>query len=118
MLIGLTLSCRMEINDSGRVVKHEIFDSVIHSDYRMTYDAVNQIITEKDPTIREQYNEITPMLDLAQDLSNRLIQMRKRRGEIDLILAKRKVLVNEDGIPTDVQLRQRGEGERLLSHLC
>ena len=23
------------------------------------------------------------MLDLAQDLSNRLIQMRKRRGEID-----------------------------------
>ena len=49
----------------------------------MTYDAVNQIITEKDPNIREQYKEITPMLDLAQDLSNRLIQMRKRRGEID-----------------------------------
>ncbi|MDN8796109.1 RNB domain-containing ribonuclease, partial [Staphylococcus aureus] len=29
----LTLSCRMEIDASGRVVKHEIFDSVIHSDY-------------------------------------------------------------------------------------
>ncbi|HFN8885828.1 TPA: ribonuclease R [Staphylococcus aureus] len=110
----LTLSCRMEIDDSGRVVKHEIFDSVIHSDYRMTYDAVNQIITENDPTIREQYNEITPMLDLAQDLSNRLIQMRKRRGEIDFDISEAKVLVNEDGIPTDVQLRQRGEGERLI----
>ncbi|MGT0197960.1 RNB domain-containing ribonuclease [Staphylococcus aureus] len=56
----LTLSCRMEIDASGRVVKHEIFDSVIHSDYRMTYDAVNSIITEKDPNIREQYKEITP----------------------------------------------------------
>ncbi len=110
----LTLSCRMEIDASGRVVKHEIFDSVIHSDYRMTYDAVNQIITEKDPNIREQYNEITPMLDLAQDLSNRLIQMRKRRGEIDFDISEAKVLVNEDGIPTDVQLRQRGEGERLI----
>lgn len=104
----------MEIDASGRVVKHEIFDSVIHSDYRMTYDAVNQIITEKDPNIREQYNEITPMLDLAQDLSNRLIQMRKRRGEIDFDISEAKVLVNEDGIPTDVQLRQRGEGERLI----
>ena len=80
----------------------------------MTYDAVNQIITEKDPAIREQYNEITPMLDLAQDLSNRLIQMRKRRGEIDFDISEAKVLVNEDGIPTDVQLRQRGEGERLI----
>ncbi|PWZ86944.1 RNB domain-containing ribonuclease, partial [Staphylococcus pseudintermedius] len=78
------------------------------------YDAVNQIITEKDPAIREQYNEITPMLDLAQDLSNRLIQMRKRRGEIDFDISEAKVLVNEDGIPTDVQLRQRGEGERLI----
>ena len=104
----------MEIDASGRVVKHEIFDSVIHSDYRMTYDAVNQIITEKDPNIREQYKEITPMLDLAQDLSNRLIQMRKRRGEIDFDISEAKVLVNEDGIPTDVQLRQRGEGERLI----
>ncbi len=52
------------------------------------------------------------MLDLAQDLSNRLIQMRKRRGEIDFDISEAKVLVNEDGIPTDVQLRQRGEGER------
>lgn len=43
----LTLSCRMEINERGEVVNHEIFDSVIHSNYRMTYDAVNQIITDK-----------------------------------------------------------------------
>ncbi len=80
-----------------------------------TYDAVNQIITEKDPNIREQYNEITPMLDLRHKIyTNRLIQMRKRRGEIDFDISEAKVLVNEDGIPTDVQLRQRGEGERLI----
>ena len=58
----------------------------------MTYDAVNQIITEKDHDVRKQYQEITPMLDLAQDLSNRLIQMRKRRGEIDFDISEAKVL--------------------------
>ena len=42
----------MEINERGEVVNHDIFDSVIHSNYRMTYDAVNQIITEKDPDVR------------------------------------------------------------------
>ena len=56
----------------------------------MTYDAVNQIITEKDPNIREQYKEITPMLDLAQDLSNRLIQMRNDVVKSILILVKQK----------------------------
>ena len=110
----LTLSCRMEINERGEVVNHDIFDSVIHSNYRMTYDAVNQIITEKDPDVRKQYQEITPMLDLAQDLSNRLIQMRKRRGEIDFDISEAKVLVNNEGLPTDVVLRERGEGERLI----
>ena len=53
------------------------------------------------------------MLDLAQDLSNRLIRMRKRRGEIDFDI-KAKVLVNQEGLPTDVILRERGEGERLI----
>ncbi|RRJ14849.1 RNB domain-containing ribonuclease, partial [Pseudomonas aeruginosa] len=83
---------------------HDIFDSVIHSNYRMTYDAVNQIITEQNPDVRRQYSEITPMLDLAQDLSKRLVNMRKRRGEIDFDINEAKVLVNEDGIPTDVQV--------------
>ena len=80
----------------------------------MTYDAVNQIITEQNPDVRRQYSEVTPMLDLAQDLSNRLVNMRKRRGEIDFDINEAKVLVNEDGIPTDVQVRERGEGERLI----
>ncbi len=43
----LTLSCQMELNERGEVVKHEIFDSVIHSNYRMTYDEVNEIITDQ-----------------------------------------------------------------------
>ncbi|AVQ34365.1 ribonuclease R [Staphylococcus muscae] len=110
----LTMSCRMEINKRGEVVKHEIFDSVIHSDARMTYDAVNEIITEKNPTIRQQYAEVTPMLDLAQTLSNRLIEMRKRRGEIDFDIPEAQVQVNGEGIPEDVVIRTRGEGERLI----
>ncbi|MCD8910070.1 ribonuclease R [Staphylococcus gallinarum] len=110
----LTLSCQMELNERGEVVKHEIFDSVIHSNYRMTYDEVNEIITDQNAATRNHYAEVTPMLDLAQDLSNRLINMRRRRGEIDFDINEAKVLVDKDGIPTEVQLRQRGEGERLI----
>ncbi|RIL86578.1 ribonuclease R [Staphylococcus cohnii] len=110
----LTLSCQMELDERGHVVNHEIFDSVIHSNYRMTYDNLNEIITDQNEDTRKQYNEVTPMLDLAKDLSERLINMRKRRGEIDFDISEAKVLVNDEGIPTDVELRKRGEGERLI----
>lgn len=110
----LTLSCRMEFDEKANVVNYDIFDSVIHSNARMTYKEVNQIITDKDPQLRDKYQDITPMLDLAQTLSNRLIQMRKRRGEIDFDIKEAKVQVNEEGIPQDIVARDRGEGERLI----
>ena len=37
----LTLSCEMEIDAKGRVVDHDIYESVIRSKARMTYDDVN-----------------------------------------------------------------------------
>ncbi|EJG5109943.1 ribonuclease R [Staphylococcus pseudintermedius] len=110
----LAMSCRMEIDAQGQVVKHEIFESVIHSNARMTYDAVNRIITDKDEVTRAQYPEIEPMLDLAQTLSQQLIAMRKKRGEIDFDIKEAKVIVNEEGIPKEVVTRERGEGERLI----
>ncbi|EII2709458.1 ribonuclease R [Staphylococcus pseudintermedius] len=110
----LAMSCRMEIDAQGQVVKHEIFESVIHSNARMTYDAVNRIITDKDAVTRAQYPEIEPMLDLAQTLSQQLIAMRKKRGEIDFDIKEAKVIVNEEGIPKEVVTRERGEGERLI----
>ncbi|HEC2186250.1 TPA: ribonuclease R [Staphylococcus delphini] len=110
----LAMSCRMEIDAQGQVVKHEIFESVIHSNARMTYDAVNRIITDKDAATRAQYPEIVPMLDLAQTLSQQLIAMRKKRGEIDFDIKEAKVIVNEEGIPKEVVTRERGEGDRLI----
>lgn len=110
----LAMSCRMEIDAQGQVIKHEIFESVIHSNARMTYDAVNRIITDKDAVTRAQYPEIVPMLDLAQTLSQQLIAMRKKRGEIDFDIKEAKVIVNEEGIPKEVVTRERGEGERLI----
>lgn len=110
----LTLSCRMEIDQQGEVVRHEIFESVIHSDYRMTYTDVNSIIENKDPEIREKFAEITPMLDLANQLSQQLIAKRKKRGEIDFDIKEAQVLVDEDGIPTDIQVRERNDAERLI----
>ena len=43
----LVQSCLMEVNPRGDVVRYEIHDGVIHSTERMTYTAVNAILTER-----------------------------------------------------------------------
>ena len=49
----LTLSCEMEINRTGDVVNHEIFQSVIKTTERMTYSDVNKILEDKDEELIE-----------------------------------------------------------------
>ena len=45
----LTMSCEMEIDSSGKVIKHEIFQSIIQTTERMTYQAVNEILEDQEP---------------------------------------------------------------------
>src|SRR5262252_2255684 len=47
----LVQSCLMEVDRSGAVVRYECHDGVINSDERMTYTAVNGILTDRDPTL-------------------------------------------------------------------
>lgn len=110
----LTMSCRMEIDPSGSVVKHNIFQSVIHSDRRMTYDAVNKIVEEEDQALIHEYSDVYPMIEDAVKLAKILRTKRERRGAIDFDFNEAKVLVSPDGTPEEVVLRNRGTGEKLI----
>lgn len=110
----LTLSCEMEINASGEVVSHEIFDSVIRTTERMTYSDVNKILADKDEELRAKYEPLVPMFEQMEDLAAILRQKRTDRGAIDFDFKEAKVLVDEDGHPTDVVIRERSVGEKLI----
>ena len=51
----LVQSCLMEVDRRGKVVRYEIHDGVINSDARMTYTAVNAILTDRDEAARREY---------------------------------------------------------------
>src|SRR5881394_3431135 len=75
----LVQSCLMEVSPRGEVVRYEMHDGVIRSDARMTYTAVNAILTEKDPGTIAQYRELVPMFELMRDLFEVLNARRHRR---------------------------------------
>lgn len=110
----LTMSCEMEIDPNGQVVSHDIFLSVIQTTERMTYTAVNQILEEQDEQVMERYQQLVPMFQEMQELHQILEEMRIRRGAISFEDREAKILVEPDGQPTDILLRSRGVGERLI----
>lgn len=110
----LTLTCQMTIDQFGKVIKHEIFESVIKSKERMTYDDVYKIIEEKDEELSEKYAHIVPMLNDMADLAEILRNKRMDRGAIDFDFKESKVLVDEEGWPTEVVVLERTVSERLI----
>lgn len=110
----LTMSCEMEINAQGNIVKHRVFPSVIRSKRRMTYTAVNDILMEQDAATREEYADLVEMFELMEELHNILEEKRSRRGSIDFDSSEAQVVVDEEGHPVDVVVRERGVGERLI----
>lgn len=110
----LALSCEMEINEDGEVVSHEIFESVIQTNERMTYTDVNSILVDKDKKLREHYAPLVPMFEAMETLASILRRKRMHRGAIDFDFKEAKVIVNEDSKPVDVALRERSVAEKLI----
>lgn len=110
----LTLTCEMEFDDKARVVKHDIYTSVIRSVERMTYTNVRKILTEEDPELMERYKDLIEDFRIMEELATKLRSARMARGAIDFDFQEAKVLVDENGKPTDIVKRERSIAERII----
>lgn len=108
----LAISCVMEFDHDGKQIDYDIFPSVIRSRIQMTYKKVNSIL-EKD-VVPEGYEPYVDSLKLMAELSKILRKMKEKRGYIDFEVDEAKILVDENCKPTEVILRERGTGEKLI----
>ena len=110
----LVQSCLMEVNTRGDVVRYEIHDGVIRSDARMTYTAVNAILTDRDAATIAQYRELVPMFELMRELFEILNARRHRRGSVDFDMPEALVVLNEQGFIEDIVASERNVAHRLI----
>ncbi len=110
----LVQSCLMEVTSQGDVVRYEIHDGIIRSDARMTYTAVNAILTDRDAGTIEQYRELVPMFELMGELFRILNARRYRRGSVDFDLPEALVVLNEEGFIADIVASERNIAHRLI----
>ncbi len=109
----LAITLRMEIDNSGNVVRHDILQSVINSNKQMNYDRVNDIL-EKN-IVADDYEEYADTLKKMYKLSLILNRERIRRGAINLDKAEMKLIMDDDNMKvTDFSARCQHAGESLI----
>ena len=107
----LALSCLMTVDRQGEITDYEICESVIRVDKRMSYNQVkamleDETLVERDGDYR-QYAELYPMFLLMRELSALLRGERKKRGSIDFDFPECKIILDQDGHPTDIRAYER-----------
>ena len=110
----LVQSCLMEVDRRGQVVRYEIHDGVINSAARMTYTAVNAILTDRDEAVTREYAHLVPMFEQMHELFEILNQQRRRRGSIDFDLPEAEVILSELGQIEDIVASERNVAHRLI----
>ncbi len=110
----LALSCIMEIDGRGTVLGHQIAETVIRVDRRMTYTAVNAIVTDRDHDTMKEYEEFVPMFDLMKELADILRARRRQRGSIDFDFPESKIVLDDRGKPLEIKPYERNAATRII----
>ncbi|SCG83020.1 ribonuclease R [Proteiniborus sp. DW1] len=110
----LTLSILMEINNNGKVVDHQILETVIESKERLIYDDISDLLENDDPVQKERYAHILEDLKLAEELCRILTRMREERGSIDFDFPESKIILDDKGKPIDIRKYDRRIANRII----
>ena len=110
----LALSCIMELDDQGNVLDHKIAETVIHVDRRMTYTAVNAIVTDGDEAVMAEYEGFVPMFMLMKEVSDILREKRKKRGAIDFDFPESKIILDAQGKPLEIKPYERNAATKII----
>ncbi|WP_340026716.1 ribonuclease R [Paenibacillus sp. FSL K6-1096] len=110
----LTMSCEMEFDEQMKVVKHDVFTSVIRTKERMTYSDVRKIVEDEDPELLERYAPLIEDFRLMKELAMKLRGARMRRGAVDFDFEESKIIVDENGKAIDIVKRERSVAEQII----
>lgn len=109
----LALSCLMTLDSKGDVIDHEIVETVINVDRRMSYTEVNKIL-EKDQEMTRCYKDFVPMFLQMKELADIVREKRKKRGSIDFEFPESKIVLDEKGTPLSIEPYERNAATKII----
>ena len=91
----LTLSASITFDKQGNVLNYEIFDSVIKSKFRFTYNQVAEMLKSK--SVEKKYTDAFPVLQNMHELSQMLRKRRFQEGSVDFNIPEPVIVMSAKG---------------------
>lgn len=111
----LAFSALLQLDQDGELISWEFKKTVIRSCVKGVYREVNALLNETaDEEIRKKYQRVASSLILLNELREKRIAARKRRGAPSLDTEESAFLIDDNGICIGMQPRTRAEGEELI----
>lgn len=110
----LALSCIMDINHRGEIIGHQIAETLIRVNHRMSYTEVNAMITHHDQDAIKKYAECMEMFENMKELADLIRKKRVERGSIDFDFPECKILLDEKGSPIEIKAYERNAANMLI----
>ncbi len=110
----LTKTLIMDINSSGELMNFEFYDSIINSDLKMTYDKVDDLLNNNrvDKDYLPYYNTLLNM----QELSEKLEEIRFKRGNISFAAPEYSFKLDNNGMPVSITERVIGPAHKIIEN--
>ena len=111
----LTMSVRLVLDARAEVVSAEAFPAVIRSHVRLDYDTVDALlegrVTGDGGVSRE---DVAATLRVLDEIGGLRRERRRERGSVDFDTREAKVMLDADGHPTGVSVRERTRATGLI----
>lgn len=137
----LTLTCEMDVDKEGKITGIKIYESIIKTKYRLTYNIVEKIknagfIPQKTPIdesgfekrntnkqkilewlyIAQEDKELCEMLKHAFILKERIEKYRKANGYLSFNFDEAKIEIDENGDISAIKKREKLDAHKLIEH--
>ena len=108
----LTITCEVKFDNNANIIDYDIYESVINSKKKMTYESVNRLLEEN--IVDKGYEDYVSSLKLMHELSSKIRKNKVKRGYIEFVSDEIKIIVDEYGIPIDIHQKEQKTGEKLI----
>ena len=112
----LTLSVIMELDKDCNVKKSKIVEGIIKSSHRMTYTEVQNMLNG-DELLIEKYQDVYDDILAYREIREKLVQIKRNRGEIRMNLPEPFILENSQGEIVSIENRIQDESHEIIESL-
>ena len=107
-----TMTVDMLVDAAGNVVGMDAYPAIIRSDARLTYDQAQELLGGQG--VSGEREVLASMLKQLSGLAKRRARRREAAGGLDFDTVEAKVRLDDEGYPTEIDLREKTDATELI----